>query len=105
FGALVASALERASWLARIRVAGIERVALLSYAMYLTHVPALEAGYFLGGSVLHTRSLLLVVPLQAALVLTGAWALYASVEWPMMRLRDRWLRSPPLGATRALAAA
>ena len=91
FGMLVASTLSPTCWLRRLRVPMVERIALLSYAMYLTHVPAIDAGYELGRGVLHARSLAVVAPLQAALVLLGAWALHASVERPMMRLRERWL--------------
>jgi peptidoglycan/LPS O-acetylase OafA/YrhL len=96
FGMLVASALHRASWLGRIRVVGVKGIALLSYAMYLTHVPALDAGYYLGTQVLHTRSLAIIAPLQAVLVFLGAGALHAGIERPVMRLRENWLRSPLL---------
>lgn len=82
FGCLVVSATSPTSWLNRWRVPGAQGLALLSYALYLTHTHAIH----LAGMLVPSGSILLCV----ALSLASAAALYWLVERPMLHLRDRW---------------
>jgi peptidoglycan/LPS O-acetylase OafA/YrhL len=90
---LILAALAPGSLLHRVRVPGAASLALWSYAIYLTHksVSILvaarlgEAGYGAGQAVTIAASLL-------ASLLAG-WLLYAFVETPFMRLRERWFQA------------
>jgi peptidoglycan/LPS O-acetylase OafA/YrhL len=87
-GLLVASALSRDGVLARIKVPGARMVALLSYSIYLTHKEVMHLVEVLIPAIAddHPWSLLAVGSV-AALAVGGV--LYAMVERPFLRLRDR----------------
>ena len=88
---LIMAALAPGSLLHRVRVPGAASLALWSYAIYLTHKSVCilvaarlgQAGHGAGEAVTIGASLL-------ASLLAG-WLLYALVETPFMRLRERWL--------------
>ncbi len=95
FGLLVLAALGERSLLRDTRVPGAGRLAVWSYAIYLTHkqvcillaAPLSARGYESDSLVAIGVSLLLSV-------LSG-WLLYRLVETPFMALRERWLPSNP----------
>jgi peptidoglycan/LPS O-acetylase OafA/YrhL len=106
FATLIVAALSPASLLARVRVPGAGRLALWSYAIYLTHKqvcilaaePLRAAGYGPG-------SLPAIAILLGCSVLSG-WLLYRLVETPFMALRARYVptnaaRVPDLDAPEA----
>jgi len=94
FALVLASALCPGSLLARVKLPGAARLAQLSYAIYLTHLGALGAGERLAVGLLHQPTELLLAPLQLALILLFALALYLLVEQPIMARRDAWLGIP-----------
>lgn len=87
---LILAALAPDSLLHRVRVPGAARLAVWSYAIYLTHKSVCilvaarlgQAGHGAGEAVTIAASLL-------ASLLAG-WLLYALVETPFMRVRERW---------------
>lgn len=83
---LTASASSR-SLLGRLRVPGVQTVALLSYAIYLTHTLALHLSDLV---MTRINFPLLRVPITLILVFGFASALYFLVERPFLMLRDRW---------------
>lgn len=98
FALLTLAALSPASWLARLRVAGASRLALWSYAIYLTHKGVMH----LLKTQLAARAIDPASPLALGLMMVmsvlAGWLLYVAVEAPCMRLRERWFdtgRRPP----------
>lgn len=100
-GLLIIAALSEQSLLRDVRIPGAASLALWSYAIYLLH----RQVCVLGAGVLHRYghapdSVTAIGILLAASVLTG-WLLFALVETPFMRLRDRYvpgsLRPLPAG--------
>lgn len=90
---LLVAALSPASPLARIRIPGAQALALWSYAIYLLHKqvcillkPELKELGLMPDSIAAT------VVMAVASVALG-WLLYAVVETPFMKLRDRWFPS------------
>ena len=92
FGLLVAAALSPNSTLARVPVPGAATLAVWSYAVYLVHKPVAFAllTFWLTPQGIAGGSWSAVAVITAASLLVG-WLLYAAVETPFMRLRDRWL--------------
>lgn len=94
FAALTISALSPASYLNKIRIPGAERLAVLSYAIYLVHKPLMV----MSDSALASLQLnLLTIVVSTIVTVLGGWLLYTCVESPFLRLReklprpDRWL--------------
>jgi peptidoglycan/LPS O-acetylase OafA/YrhL len=93
FGLLILAALSPRSLLRELRVPGAGRLALWSYAVYLTHRgvgeiaagPLQDLGY-------GPQTPLAIVSLLGLSVLVG-WLLYRLVETPFMRLRERYVPS------------
>jgi peptidoglycan/LPS O-acetylase OafA/YrhL len=93
FGLLILSALSPRSQLANLRVPGAGRLAVWSYAIYLTHRgvgeiaagPLQDLGY-------GPQTPLAIITLLALSVLVG-WMLYRLVETPFMALRERYVPS------------
>ncbi|MDB5793470.1 MAG: acyltransferase [Massilia sp.] len=93
FGLLILAALSQRSLLRDLRIPGAGRLAVWSYAIYLTHRgmsavavgPLRELGY--GPHTAPAIALLL-----ASSVLSG-WVLYRLVELPFMALRERYVPS------------
>lgn len=93
FALLIVAALGERSLLRTTRVPGAERLALWSYALYLTHKqvcilaarPLAHYGYGPGSP--------LTIGVALALSLLSGWLLYRLVETPFMALRDRYLPS------------
>ena len=93
FSLLIVAALSGQSLLRSTRVPGAGRLALWSYAIYLTHKqfcilardPLEKLGY-------GPESLVAIVAMMALSVLTG-WVLYRCVERPFMALRERYVPS------------
>jgi peptidoglycan/LPS O-acetylase OafA/YrhL len=101
FSLLIVAALSPASLLYAVRLPGAGRLAVWSYAIYLTHRQACVLGaeqlraYGLGPEAPATIALLL------ALSVLSGWLLYRLVETPFMALRERWV---PSNAPRARGA-
>lgn len=93
FGLLILVALSQHSLLCALRVPGAGRLAVWSYAVYLTHrgVGEVAAGPLqaLGYG---PRTPVAIVLLLALSVLSG-WLLYRLVETPFMALRERYVPS------------
>lgn len=87
FAILVASALSPTSPLHRVRIPGAYQLALWSYSIYLSHKPLAHVLNQYGQKHGWSSSTTLVAITVASVVL-GA-TLYALVEAPFMRLRDR----------------
>lgn len=93
FGLLVLAALSRQSLLRELRIPGAGRLAVWSYAIYLTHrgvaeiaaAPLQRLGY-------GPQTGVAIVLLLALSVLAG-WILYRLVETPFMALRERYVPS------------
>jgi peptidoglycan/LPS O-acetylase OafA/YrhL len=93
FGLLILAALSQGSLLRELRVPGAGRLALWSYALYLTHRgvgdiaagPLRDLGY-------GPQTPLAIATLLALSVLAG-WLLYRLVETPFMALRERYVPS------------
>jgi peptidoglycan/LPS O-acetylase OafA/YrhL len=102
FSLLIVAALSGGSLLRGVRVPGAGRLALWSYAIYLTHkqVCIMAAGPLraLG----HGPDSPIAIAAMLALSLLAGWLLYRLVETPFMALRARWV---PSNAARPRAAA
>ncbi|MGJ9419562.1 acyltransferase family protein [Massilia sp. CMS3.1] len=93
FGLLILAALSPRSLLRELRIPGAGRLAVWSYAIYLTHrgasavaaAPLQALGY-------GPHSIVAVVLLLSLSVLSG-WILYRLVETPFMALRERYVPS------------
>jgi peptidoglycan/LPS O-acetylase OafA/YrhL len=87
---LILAALAPGSLLHRVRVPGAARLALWSYAVYLTHksVCILVAGTMAQAGHGAQEAVTIAVCLVASLL--AGWLLYVLVETPFMRLRERW---------------
>jgi len=91
FALLILAALGQRSVLHRVRVPGAGKLALWSYAIYLTHkqlgilarAPLESLGY-------GPESVTAIAVVMAASVAAG-WLLYRCVETPFMALRQRWV--------------
>jgi peptidoglycan/LPS O-acetylase OafA/YrhL len=90
FSLLILAALAPDSLLHRVRVPGAARLALWSYAIYLTHksVSILVAERLAQAG--HGAEDALTIAACMAASLAGGWLLYVLVETPFMRLRARW---------------
>ena len=93
FGLLILAALSQRSWLRDLRIPGAGRLAVWSYAIYLTHrgasavaaSPLQKLGY-------GPQTGIAIMLLLALSVLSG-WILYRLVETPFMALRARYVPS------------
>ena len=93
FGLLILAALSQRSWLRDLRIPGAGRLAVWSYAIYLTHrgasavaaAPLQKLGY-------GPQTGIAIMLLLALSVLSG-WILYRLVETPFMALRERYVPS------------
>ena len=91
FALLILAALSDKSVLRSVRVPGAGKLALWSYAIYLTHkqlgilasAPLERIGY-------GTESLTAIALVMGASVAAG-WLLYSCIEMPFMALRARWV--------------
>jgi peptidoglycan/LPS O-acetylase OafA/YrhL len=91
FALLILAALGENSVLRSVRIPGAGKLALWSYAIYLTHKqlgilardPLENIGY-------GPESLVAIAVVMAASVVSG-WVLYRCVETPFMALRERWV--------------
>jgi peptidoglycan/LPS O-acetylase OafA/YrhL len=100
FSLLLVAALGERSLLGSVRVPGAERLALWSYALYLTHkqVCILAAGPLAARG--YEPDSPVAIGVSLALSLLSGWLLYRLVETPFMLLRARFLPT----SSRALAA-
>jgi len=87
---LILAALAPGSLLHRVRVPGAARLAVWSYAIYLTHksVCILVAGRL--GQAGHGAGEAVTIAASLLASLLAGWLLYALVETPFMRVRERW---------------
>lgn len=99
---LLVAALSSGGLLARTRIPGAQSLALWSYAIYLLHKqlcillkPELP-GLGMAPDTLASTAVM------AGASIAGGWLLYAVVETPFMKLRDRWF---PANTRRALVTA
>jgi peptidoglycan/LPS O-acetylase OafA/YrhL len=93
FALLILAALGERSILRKLRVPGAGKLALWSYAIYLTHkqlgILAREPLENMGHG---PDTMTAIVVIMVASVLSG-WILYLCVETPFMALRERWVPS------------
>jgi len=87
---LILAALAPGSLLHRVRVPGAASLALWSYAIYLTHksVCILVAARL--GQAGHGAADAVTIAVSLLASLLAGWLLYALVETPFMRVRERW---------------
>lgn len=92
FALLVAAALSPASTLARVRIPGAAQLAAWSFAIYLVHksIGFAVMKFWLGPAGVAGDSGL-AIGLVTGLSVAVGWLLFALVETPFMRLRDRWI--------------
>lgn len=91
YGALLLSAVSPRCWLTIVKIPGISFVALLSYAIYLTHGFALQLAS-IATQKLHASPYGLVMFFCSLLCVPACAALlYYGIETPFMRLRDRFV--------------
>ncbi|MFL6657587.1 MAG: acyltransferase family protein, partial [Massilia sp.] len=91
FGLLILAALSGRNWLRSVRVPGAGKLALWSYAIYLTHkqlgilarAPLEKLGY-------GPESFVAIAIIMVVSVLAG-WLMFWCVETPFMVLRQRWV--------------
>ncbi|WP_046369861.1 acyltransferase family protein [Flavihumibacter petaseus] len=86
---LVAAAVSPAGFLYRSRSRFTERIATLSYALYLTHKGVVHMMHNLLADFNINPNLMFVIALIASIGF--AWILHLLVEKPMMKLRDRFI--------------
>jgi peptidoglycan/LPS O-acetylase OafA/YrhL len=91
FALLIVAALGEQSLLRATRIPGAERLALWSYALYLTH----KQVCIMASSPLAARGYgpdsLVAIGVSLALSVLSGWLLYRLVETPFMALRERYL--------------
>lgn len=104
FGLMVLAALAPRGPMARVRVPGANALARWSYALYLTHKPVAYALLKPLAALGLMRGSGWTVPVIAAACLLGGWLLYRLVELPFLALRDRWIPSQFVDASRATTA-
>jgi len=88
---LVAAALVPGGILGRIRLPGVETLALYSYAIYLTHLPALDAADRLTKLAGFAPFGVGLALLSALIVLAFGGGLFHCVERTFLKKRDRAL--------------
>jgi peptidoglycan/LPS O-acetylase OafA/YrhL len=88
FAALTLAALSPGAWLNRTRIPGAMTLAVLSYAIYLTHKQLI---YLMnsGLSYLAVQPTIHIVILTMIICLMGAWLLYTFIESPFLKLREK----------------
>jgi peptidoglycan/LPS O-acetylase OafA/YrhL len=91
FALMTAAALSRGSWISSLRIPGAQSIAILSYAIYLTHSLAIEASQNLFERFGFSFSSSMAVAVTAILMFLFANLLYWSIERPALALRDRVL--------------
>jgi len=89
FGALLLAALSPGSLLARSRIPGMGALAIWSYSIYLTH----KQLCILLAQHLDPDAPANIALMSGASILVG-WLLYAAVEKPFMRIRERLFPAP-----------
>jgi peptidoglycan/LPS O-acetylase OafA/YrhL len=92
FALLTMAALSESGWLSRIRIPGVQTIAVLSYSIYLTHSLALDLNQGLLARFGISMNSVIGVCVASATILAFAALLHWSVERPMMAWRDRLLR-------------
>ncbi len=93
FACLVAAAVSPRSFLFRNHSRLTERMAILSYALYLTHKGVIHTTHKLLNGYAINSNLMLIICLLACIGF--AWLLHITVEKPMMKLRNRILSLHP----------
>lgn len=97
FALLVLAAFSPGSWLYRVRVPGAGKIALWSYAIYVSHkAVAMLVGRSLGQVGVDLDGWLAMVIVAAVCVVVGGM-MFALVETPFMKLRQRWWGSQFVG--------
>ena len=95
FGLITAAALSPTSLFQKFRVPGAQTLALLSYAMYLTHTEAIHASGVLAARLGVPVTSVWFSMFTIVVIISFAAALYILVEKPALRLRDMALRDRP----------
>jgi peptidoglycan/LPS O-acetylase OafA/YrhL len=88
FGALLLAALSEGSLLHRTRIPGLGAIALWSYSIYLTHK---QLCILLAEHWAPDRPLSIAIMIAASIC--AGWLLYAAIETPFMKLRERFVPS------------
>ena len=89
FGALLVCSVSEGSLLTRLRIPGISELAVLSYAMYLTHPLALGLADRLTKNLGASSTGIVMLLVSLVILPLCAYLLYALIERPGMRLRDK----------------
>lgn len=91
FSLLILAALSRDSILRSVRVPGAERIALWSYATYLTHKQVCILGAEPLQRLGYEPESALAITLLLGLSLLSGWVIYRCVEQPFMAIRERYV--------------
>jgi peptidoglycan/LPS O-acetylase OafA/YrhL len=94
---------EEPAWPPRTIVA-VRRLALWSYALYLTHLPIMRVIYKLDLAPSNLVGCLAIAVVFAALAIASAALVYRGFERPILSLRDRWVPARPRAADRTATA-
>ncbi|MBD8532324.1 MULTISPECIES: acyltransferase [unclassified Massilia] len=93
FGLLILAALSERSLLRDLRIPGAGRLAVWSYAIYLTHRGACAVAYKPLQALGYGPQTMVAIGLLLALSVLSGWILYRLVETPFMALRERYVPS------------
>ena len=95
FGLLVISALSPNSILHKVKIWGAERLATLSFAIYLLQKPLDHAtSIVLSSHNLVNKDSPMMFLCTASIAILGGWLLHSLVEIPFMKLRDALYKKP-----------
>ncbi|HET7097316.1 MAG TPA: acyltransferase [Casimicrobiaceae bacterium] len=86
-------------------IAAVRRLALWSYALYLTHLPVMRVIYKLDLAPANTLGCYAMGVIFAALSIASAALVYRGFERPILALRDRWVPAQPRHANPVAARA
>lgn len=95
FGLLVLSALSPNSILHKVKIWGAERLAALSFAIYLLQKPLdhFTSTLLSSHNIINKDSPLMFL-CTASIAILGGWLLYSLIETPFMKLRDAFYKKP-----------
>jgi peptidoglycan/LPS O-acetylase OafA/YrhL len=93
FSALTLAALSSSTWFYHFRVPGATLLAILSYAIYLTHKPLIHLINMFLSTTMWGGSNMVLLPLSILVSFIGGGLLYMFVEKPFLKLRDKMTQS------------
>lgn len=93
FSLLVIAALSPCCWLYKLRIPGVAKIALWSYAIYLVHKPMYQLLIAPMKNLGIDKDSYLGMALVVFISCVCGWLLFKVVEVPFMKLRARWIPS------------